>query len=283
MTARLRRTWDDIAYHWDDWGPPLRPGPEDVRIMSAALGRWHARERREVVQALLCGTTPELATTSWPVPVRLLAVDKSEPMLRVVWPGDIPGARAAVVGDWLDLPIPARSRDVVLADGGFVFFDHPDGQRELLAALWRALRPGGLLVLRLFARAPGREPLAEVLRLAGAGRIGSFHAFKWRVAMALQPESRSGVRQHDVWAACRGAGLDVGSLPRPGWSARAANTIRFYRDQETRLYFPTIAEFRDLLRESFEDIEVALPDYELGERCPIFTARPRPLLASKAG
>ncbi len=245
--------------------------------MSAAVGRWHASEGRGAVRALLCGTTPELATMPWPVPVRLLAVDKSAQMLRVVWPGDVPGERAAVVGDWFDMPVPAHSRDVVMIDGGFVFFDHPDGQRALATALWRALRPGGLLVLRLFAQPPGRESLAEVLRLAGAGRIGSFHAFKWRVAMALQSESRSGVKQADVWAACREARLNEASLPQPGWSARAVNTIRFYRDQETRLYFPTIAECLGLLGEAFEDINVTLPGYELGERCPIITARPRPL------
>src|SRR5439155_4810190 len=25
MTTDLRQTWDDLAPHWDDWGPPLRP------------------------------------------------------------------------------------------------------------------------------------------------------------------------------------------------------------------------------------------------------------------
>ena len=32
MADDFRDTWDDIAYHWDDWGPPLRPCEEDLRI-----------------------------------------------------------------------------------------------------------------------------------------------------------------------------------------------------------------------------------------------------------
>src|SRR5690349_4264303 len=122
MTDGLRKTWDDIAHHWDDWGPPLRPGPEDLRIMGAALGGWREPNSSAVAQVLLCGTTPEIATLAWPFPARLLAVDKSEQMLRVVWPGTIPGAREAVVGDWLRLPTSAHSRDVAIIDGGFVFF-----------------------------------------------------------------------------------------------------------------------------------------------------------------
>lgn len=45
MTDNLRPTWDDIAYHWDKWGPPL-----DVHFPAYELGDRcpiiiaHARE-----------------------------------------------------------------------------------------------------------------------------------------------------------------------------------------------------------------------------------------------
>ena len=45
MHESLRPTWDDIAYHWHKWGPPLRPCDEDLRITREVLARcdvWQA-------------------------------------------------------------------------------------------------------------------------------------------------------------------------------------------------------------------------------------------------
>ena len=84
---------------------------------------------------------------------------------------------------------------------------------------------------------------------ADFGAISNFHAFKWRLAMALQPDSQQGVRLGDVWDAWNGSGIDPGALPQPGWSGRAVATIRFYREKDARLYFPTAREFRDVLED----------------------------------
>jgi len=275
MSDTLRQTWNDIAYAWDDWGPPLRPDAEDLRHFRLALVRWQAEVRPEVAEVFLCGVTPEIVTMDWPFPIHLIGVDRSESMVRVVWPGDIPGVRRGLVGNWLRPPVPPHSQDVVLLDGGIGFFDYPDGQRALLAAMHRMLRPRGLVVLRLYAQAERRETLAEVLQALRAGQIGNFHVFKWRVAAALQPDTRRGVKQDEVWRACTEAGLDPSRLPQPGWSPQALATIRFYEGKETPLYFPTLAEFRALVAERFQGIEVVYPSYELGERCPFVIARPR--------
>jgi len=210
----------------------------------------------------------------WPFAIDLVGMDHAESMVRVVWPGDIPGVRRAIVGSWLNSGLPLQSQDVVIGDGGFGFFDYPAGQRGLAKALRRLLRPGGLFVYRHYAQAALRESVGDVVAAARAGSIGNFHIFKWRLAMALQPDSESGVRLHDIWQACVRAEIDPTELPQPGWSARAIDTIRFYREKEGRLYFPTLDEFRHLLSEQFGDTEVHIPDYELGERCPILTARP---------
>jgi len=274
MADDLRETWDDIAYHWDDWGPPLRPCPEDLRITQQRIARWHAETPVETAHVFLCGVTPEIATMQWPFPIELVGMDRADSMVRVVWPGDIPGIRTATVGNWLDSGLRPRSQDVVIGDGGFVFADYPVGQRTLARAMRRLLRPAGLFVYRHYAQAAVRESVGEVLTAARAGSIGNFHIFKWRLAMALQPDSESGVKLHDIWHACMRADIDPTRLPQPGWSARAIDTIRFYREKEARLYFPTLEEFRHLLSEQFDDIEVQIPEYELGERCPILTARP---------
>ncbi len=120
-----------------------------------------------------------------------------------------------------------------------------------------------------------REPLEVVLASARAGEIVNFHVFKWRLAMALQDSGVSGVRQHDIWAAWTGAGIDPSGLPQPGWSERDVSTIDFYRGKQARLYFPTEDEFVALVEENYKDIEVRYPGDELGERCPVIAARPR--------
>ena len=88
----------------------------------------------------------------------------------------------------------AASQDVVIGDGGFGFFDYPDGQRALATALHSALKPSGLFVYRHYAQANEGETVDNVVAAANAGAIGNFHIFKWRIAMALQSESEDGVR-----------------------------------------------------------------------------------------
>jgi hypothetical protein len=275
MLDDLRSTWGDIAHYWDDWGPPLRPCPEDLAITRQAVVQWHAQHPAERAHVFLCGVTPEIATMSWPCPIDLIAMDQAESMVRLVWPGDVPGVRRAMVGNWMESGQPPRSRDLVIGDGGFGFFDYPIRQRALALALHTLLKPDGLLIYRHYAQAEQPETLGDVLAAMRDGTISTFHVFKWRLAMALQADSASGVRLHDVWQACTDARIERNRLPQPGWSQRAVETIRFYRDKEARLFFPTLREFGDLLAELFDPIHVQFPTYELGQRCPILTARPR--------
>jgi hypothetical protein len=275
MDEDLAQTWSAIAHALDDWGPPLRRSPADTAITCNAIGRWCTDNRKQAARVFLCGVTPEIALMPWPCRVELLGMDRVESMVRAVWPGDVPGVRTAVVGDWLAAGVPPGSMDIVVGDGGFGFFDYPDGQRALAQALGTMLQPDGLLVYRGYAQAAGQEPLSDVIGAARARQVGSFHAFKWRVAMAVQRSSRDGVRLHDVWQACTDAGIDSAQQPQPGWSDRAVRTIRFYKDSDARLYFPTVNEFRDLLNETFDVVNIQFPHYELGERCPHFAARPR--------
>jgi hypothetical protein len=229
----------------------------------------------EAVRIFLCGVTPEIALLQWPFPAELIGMDHVESMVRIVWPGDIPGVRKALVGNWLTSGLPPSSRDVVIGDGGFGFFDFPATQHALAKSMRALLRPGGLFLYRHWAQTHDRETLDQVLTAARAGLIGNFHIFKWRVAMALQPDSRAGVRLHDIWRACTDPAIDPSRLPQPGWSPRAVGTIRFYRDRGARLYFPTVEEFREMLSEEFEQIDVQYARYELADRCPTLTARPR--------
>lgn len=265
--------WDDRASRWKDWGPPLRPCEDDVQRY-ARFVRRHARflNGKALPDVLLLGVTPELAEMELSFPYRLQALDSSPEMLRKVWPGDVPGRRSAMVGDWLNPPFPPESFDAVVADGAPVFFSYPDGVHELFASVARLLRPGGVFVFRAFVSMPEQEGLHTVMSDARAGLIPNFHVFKWRVAMAIQASAEIGVRQHDVWRAVKSSGLRFGSLPQPGFSRRAVGTIRFYEGKEDRLHFPCSESYAFSLSRIFTEVCSETPAYPLGERCPTFAA-----------
>ncbi len=61
MADDIHATWDEIAHHWDDWGPPLRPSAEDLAITRHEVTRWHSGMSGEAVRIFLCGVTPEIA------------------------------------------------------------------------------------------------------------------------------------------------------------------------------------------------------------------------------
>lgn len=268
--------WDQFACRWHHWGPPLRPSPEDIGILESAVARWSRPSGGDDLHALLCGVTPEIAGMAWPDSTRLLAVDRSPAMIHRVWPGDVPGRRRAVTGDWFDLPVEPNSQDVVIGDGCLATLDYPASQQQWAAALHRVLRPQGMLVVRCFVQPPERESLDELFQELAAGQIGSFHAFKWRLAMALQDDCRQGVRMCDIWTAWRAAGIDQPQLlARTRWPQAAVDTLDLYQGHDGRLNFPTLAEHRELFSAAFEELAIEVPHYELGERCPTLVYRAR--------
>jgi hypothetical protein len=276
MDELLRKTWDDVASCWDNYSTPLRPHPEDLQITREILLRWHARNPIAKPRIFLCGVTPEIAAMDWPFPIDLIAMDQAASMVQLVWPGDIAGVRKAIVGNWTKSQLPSASKDIIIGDGGFGFFQYPDAQRTLLHELHRLLHPNGLFIYRHYAQiSTPRESVAQIMDAMRAGMIGNFHIFKWRVAMALQPDATTGVKQDNIWQAITESEIEKAPLPSQGWSADEIATLHFYRGKSSRLYFPTLEEFASLLGEKFDDIQVTCPAYELGERCPILSARPR--------
>jgi hypothetical protein len=232
----------------------------------------------EALRVLLCGVTPELGRMSCPPGTLLLAVDHAYPMIRAVWPGDRPGERWAVQGNWLALPAAPRAQHVVLADGCFNTMPYPHGYSGYAAALHSALRNDGLLHTRIFVQPPRREDPQEVLDDLRAGKIPSFHHFKLRLFMAVQPSTVQGCVVRDVYEAWAVARIDARALAvATGWPEGVVKTIAAYQDNPTRLSFPTLEEARAALRDCFEETAPRVPGYALGERCPTWTLRPRRL------
>ncbi len=267
--------WDTFADNYRNLGSPLKPSVEDVTVIEETLAQQWSDPPDRVRSALLCGVTPALADLKFPARTRLLAAERSEPMIRGIWPGNT-ATRTAVRCNWLDLPGADCSFDIVLGDGCFNCMDFPLGYRALFASLHRVLARDGMLMMRLFVRPSGREDIDSIFADLQRVKISSFHVFKWRLAMALQQSTAAGIVVNEIYEAWAARGIRPADLAaRLGWSEVAINTIAAYNGMSTRLSFPTLEEVRAAQAEHFEEVFVRVPGYDLGERCPMFALKPR--------
>ena len=265
--------WSQHARQWSLIGSPLRPSAEDISLLEQAVTAWSAANRSAAPRALLCGVTPEIARMHWPHGTRLTAVDRSRPMIAGVWLAtEAPGA--AVCGNWFSLPLPDSSQDLLIGDGCHSLLVGRDRYVAFARELRRVAAPGSLLAIRYFLRPERSETAGHVIDDLQKGRIGNFHAFKWRLAMAMHGTFEEGVRLGDVWDAWTDA------VPQPdvlaaqlGWSLAVVNTIQNYRGVDTRYSFPTLAEAHAHIGD-FRIVAVQEHGYELGERCPTLVMQP---------
>lgn len=273
MSARPDH-WNAHARQWDLIGVPLRPAPEDITWLEGQVAAWQAAQGVAAPQALLCGVTPEIARMRWPAQTRLTAFDHAQAMIRGVWPAAAaPGS--AVCGDWLRLPLRNASQQLLLGDGCWSLLVGLDRYAAFARELHRVAAPGALLLMRYFLRPDAPEPVAQVFDDLWQQRIGNFHVFKWRLAMALHGTLEQGVRLGDVWQAWQQAVPDPARLAaRLGWAPAVLHTIHNYRDVDTRYTFPTRAEALALVGR-FDVVAEHSPGYELGARCPTLALRPR--------
>jgi hypothetical protein len=246
-----------------------------VRTTAAAIDEWRRRAGGGDPTILLLGVTPELCGIDAPVG-RVIATDRSLDMIRGVWPGRVRTRDAALAADWRALPIAAGSIDVALADGCLTNLPFPSGYAAVGSELRRTLAEGGLWIVRCFVQTQSPESVADVLSDLSTGRVGGFHAFKWRLAMALQADPRAGVVLGDVWNALSAAEPDLDALAgRCGWTIESVRTIDAYRGLATRYSFPSLAEMRAAIADAgFSILDVVTPGYELGDRCPTIVAAP---------
>lgn len=267
--------WNVFAETYRNIGPPLKPSAEDVRVMEDTVAKWWSGRSSTNLKALLCGVTPALAELKLPAGTQLIAVEQSQPMIDGIWPGDT-ASRKAHCGNWLDLPFADHSHDIVLGDGCFNCLPYPDGYRSLFASLRRVLHCDGIFLMRLFVRPDQGENTESVFADLLAGRIPSFHIFKWRLAMALQDTISEGIvvdRIYQAWVRSRIESSEL--VSNFGWRENVINTINMYQGKETLFSFPTVEEIRAVVPDTFGEMFVREPGYPLGERCPMFALKPR--------
>lgn len=215
----------------------------------------------------------------WPVPVDLLAFDHSAEMIAAVWRPPAGRAASVVQAQWQRLPVADRTVDLVIGDGSLNALPTHSVIARVGREVARVLRPDGALVLRAFVRPDIPEPLDAVAAALATDAIGSFHALKWRLAMALSQGPDFSVAVDDIHRAFAALVPDRAALSaRTGWPRDTIDAIDAYRGAQTRYTFPTAAALRRALRPEFHLDEHRTAEYELAERCP--TLRFLPLAAS---
>lgn len=255
--------WQTFASRWNRLGSPMRPCTEDIEHFRAALGESPG-------SCLLLGVTPELASLS----ANLTAIDNSPDMIRALWPQD----SASILGDWLDMPFEDNAFDNIFGDGCPVLLAFPKQHERFFTEISRILRPGGKLILRAFVCADEVETPEQVCKEAALGRIQGFHAFKWRLSMAISsltpdftfPVSES-LRIFDQHFPDRQRLAEA-----TGWALQDIATLDLYRDSAARYSYPTLSRLRSTIPSELIETDLRYGQYELAERCPMLVLERRP-------
>jgi SAM-dependent methyltransferase len=253
-------------YHlaWSKLTPPVRPHADVVAAVRAELADAAG-------PTLLLGVTPEFADLS----ADLTAIDRNRSMVDHIWPGNAEGRRV-VVADWRQCPFKPGSFSACVGDAAFGAMRFPDELTAACSQIRRALRPQGKLVCRVFVSPDARESVEAVRAAAASGAIASFHAFKFRLGMALiEDPARAAVGVDAIFQAFTNLFADRDALARQtGWPRDQIDTIDFYRQSDVAFHFPT----RDALAAAVATVFPAVAfvesgRYELAERAPLLVAK----------
>ena len=253
------------TYHraWSHLGPPLRPHPD---VVIAVKEQIKGRQGR----TLLLGVTPELAD----VAPNLVAVDRNFSMIANVWPGNT-STRCAIVGDWRCSHFKPAVFSVCVGDGSLCGLECPADIAVLFNELRRILKKGGRIVCRLYISPVTTEKISTLKENVTSGSIGSFHAFKMRLAMALsalQPVPQICVER--ILDSFNELFENRDELARmTGWSREQIDTIDFYRGSDVVFNFPTADQLMSAVSKVCSRARLVPSGiYEMSDRCPLLVA-----------
>jgi len=260
--------WTRHLRHWQLLAPPLRPHADVVEHVRSLIDMADAR-------CLLLGSTVEYAVLG----PRIIAMDASFSMISALWRStDPPGL--AIQSDWTNMPVGPHAFTHALADGSLNAVSTAV-LADVLREVARVLKPDGALIARVFCRPTVAETAVDIERDVRLGRVGSFHALKWRVAMAaLRDPATSDIAVSGIRDAVIAQYPDRDELCRTtGWNRAEVDTLDVYDGSSVVYNFPTEATIFALLQRWFATVEIVrCGAYPLAERCPLLVAR-RPILA----
>lgn len=225
-------------------------------------------------KCLLLGSTSEYAE----IGAHVVAMDMSLTMMRALWIASDPD-RIGIQADWTQMPIGATSINHVLADGSLNAVPFRSALPRMLDGVRRVLRPGGKLIARVFCRPAAAETFDAIKHDLAAKRVDSFHALKWRVAMAaVRGADAADIAVQEIRDTIIERFPDRDELCRAtGWSRAEVDTIDVYDGSPAVYNFPTEAMILELLRPRFPKVAaVRCGSYALAERCPLLVAQAAP-------
>ena len=253
--------WAAFYRLWRSSAPPLRPHA-DVYLAVRELVTSHT------ARVLLLGVTPELAD----IGRQTFAVDTSESAIAVIWPGSTV-ARHALLGDWRQLPCADDSLSAAIGDGSLNCVTYPSGYERIFAELARAVRFGGRIVIRVYVTPRACESIADVRDAAFAGRVGTIHALKLRLAMAIcAQQGAPNVAVQEILRVFNREFPDRSALRRAtGWSTEnVVAQLDTYNDLPEVYSFPTREQLLTCVPGELKTPRLASSGrYELAERCPL--------------
>lgn len=276
MTGRHEtnlEVWKEHAQQWQQMGAPLRPITEDGDIMLAMAESMNLAPDGDHI--VVMGVTPEVVQLSWPHSIRLTAIDHSEEMIAALW-SPPPAIMSEVKhASWQAMPVESGSVGLVVGDGCLTVLPGLKEYKQLFREVHRIVKPGGGMILRCFVRPDTIEGIDTVKADAISGQIASFHALKWRLAMALAKGASFTVAVSDVYKTFCSCFPDRALLARrTGWAIETINTIDAYSDVLTTYTFPTHDVIREIAPPFFTVADIQQGHYELSERCPTILFKP---------
>ena len=251
--------------------PPLRPADSDIALYASWVRMRASSLGGQAFNVAVLGVTRAIAAMPWPVGADILALDWSHTAARKLWPsGSAPRGSNVAIADWRELPLPDGCMDLAIGDTCYSAMSSREDSARLHEEVARVSKPGAWWIQRCFVRPEMPDRVDLLFSELESRRISAFEIFCFRLAMALQRDRDEGVRCGDVWKEwTRRVHEPAVLLQDLSWNPGSLAFIDRWKDEDARLYFPSMSDIRELVRPDFEIIETRFPDYEMGECCPM--------------
>lgn len=252
---------------------PFRPEPAEITLMEQAVHKHcKAHFAAESVQALVLGVTEEIVGMEWPQGAQLTAVDQSRAMIDAFWPGDSPGQRRLVEGDWLHFPAEPHSFHFALGDAVFNIPDYPEGYAALSRRLASLLHPEGLLVVRVWTQPDPRERTEDVVAEIMERERYDYWSMRFRFVSSLQVDVHEGVwggplltnrylAEHGISQEAFVAKTEYQPIPLPAVLPEGLEGLR--------VSYPTLEQFIQAVSAEFRVVDIGYGEHELARRTPV--------------